>query len=163
MISLNPEDQHCCAVCGLMLDLFEPASQRLPSAWVHPTQDLPEDHPAVPVRVADLPSIRSHCDFCSADAPRWIVPARSFTEPFLPGATLAGSSVGAWAACDVCVDYIRLDRWNALQKRVLSLLGSNELAMAERALSKLYRLLRSSITGSPERIRQSPSAPDSPQ
>jgi hypothetical protein len=159
VINLDPADQRLCAICVRSLALFEPASRRMPSAWIHGLADQPEDHSAVPVRVAELGQIRAVCDFCSAERPQWIVPARSFDESSIPGLATAGRSVAAWSACDQCKVLVERNQWTALQERVL---GPSASDFARHAVGKLHRLLRGNITGPPQRFRDPPSTPDSP-
>lgn len=57
------------------------------------------------------------CDFCSAPAPAWRYPARTFLAYCV--ANVAGESVGDWAACDECHRLIEAEDRNGLAQRSL--------------------------------------------
>jgi hypothetical protein len=57
------------------------------------------------------------CDFCSAPGPVWRYPARSFVAYCAP--SVAGESVGDWAACDRCHVLIESDDRRGLAQRSL--------------------------------------------
>jgi hypothetical protein len=57
------------------------------------------------------------CDFCSAPSPVWRYPARSFVAYCVP--SVAGESVGDWAACDQCYALIETDDARGLAQRSL--------------------------------------------
>jgi hypothetical protein len=69
--------------------------------WRHTFIDTPAHHPAVPVRPADVDTA-GQCDFCSADAPSWEIPAQPFVYEGAPDAGWDAGSDGDWAACDAC-------------------------------------------------------------
>jgi hypothetical protein len=143
-----PEEyqRRVCAVCGRVLD-------RKDDRWFHglATADDPDvkDHPAIAVLDSDVPlaHIRAKCDFCFADDPEYILPARTFE---VPGGF--GGSDGDWAPCGACADLIDRNDWNGLLRRAVAgyevrnhvVLGETET----RALASLYRRLRKNITGS---------------
>jgi putative endonuclease len=149
-----------CATCRRVLDaVTEDGELR----WQHVAVDRPADHPAVPVLPTAI-AVRGRCDFCSADDPRWYVPAR----PFLVDGVSASSS-DDWAACDECEALIRANRWTALRQRVLQLLAeqhpgtsADDAERLGRSMSHLWRQLRKNITGAPALIptAQDPSGDD---
>lgn len=55
------------------------------------------------------------CDFCSAPAPVWRYPARTFVAYSI--ANIAGESVGDWAACELCHTLIQADDRCGLARR----------------------------------------------
>ena len=57
------------------------------------------------------------CDFCSAPAPAWRYPARTFLAYCV--ANVAGESVGDWAACDACHQLIEAEDRQGLAQRSL--------------------------------------------
>ena len=57
------------------------------------------------------------CDFCSAPAPAWRYPARTFLAYCV--ANVAGESVGDWAACDACHLLIEAEDRKGLAQRSL--------------------------------------------
>ncbi len=57
------------------------------------------------------------CDFCSAPRPTWCYPARSFVAYRV--SSLAGESVGDWAACGACHRLIKADDRRGLSQRSL--------------------------------------------
>lgn len=142
--------RRACAVCGRVLDaVTEDGGLR----WRHVFMDQPADHVAIPVLPAEI-AVRGRCDFCSADDPRWYVPARPFAVDSGPA-----RSTDDWAACDDCVDLIRTDRWTSLRRRVVRQFGDHHpgvsTADAEalgRQLGHLWRQLRKNITGAPALI-----------
>lgn len=139
-----------CAVCRRVLDaVTEDGELR----WQHVALDHPADHPAMPVLPTEI-AVRGRCDFCSADDPRWYVPA----EPFAVDGVRAGSS-DDWAACDECEVLIRSNQWTALRRRVVRLLAdhhpgfsADDAERVGRSASHLWRQLRRNITGAPALI-----------
>ncbi len=99
----------------------------------------------------DQVQVRGRCDFCFADNPVWVVPAKEIRYE-IPALDSGGGMDSDWAACDPCGQLIMKDRWNALLDRVQgswerrNFESMTETMQAE--LRKLYRLLRKSITGS---------------
>jgi len=57
------------------------------------------------------------CDFCSAPAPAWRYPARSFLAYCVPN--VVGESVGDWAACQECHMLIEANDRGGLAQRSL--------------------------------------------
>jgi hypothetical protein len=141
-----------CAVCGRVLDIITRGDH---TYWTHTLADLPADHPAVPATVTEV-AARYRCDFCSADQPRWVLPARPFQLDGIPQAAV----VEAWAACDTCAGLIRANRWTALRDHVVATArGSVGFGLTRRetqamgaALDRLYRQLRANITGTLHQI-----------
>ncbi len=125
-----------CAVCARVLDaVTTPPKYGFlgVTSYRHGLADLPEDHPAVPVP-PDQVHTAARCDFCSADDPAWIVPARSFRLEAVPQA----HSVEAWAA---------------LRRRVLAAFARREQVTPGMAagLNRLYKQLRANLLGPPIR------------
>lgn len=131
-----------CAVCGRVLDFWEG------KGWLHPLADPTlDDHPAVPVSDTEVPVV-AKCDFCYADSPGWIIPARTF-------ASMGAKSAEDWAACDSCVVLIEKNQWNALLRRVKVSWEERSGPMdseVEARLKALYRTLRKHITGAPRPV-----------
>ncbi len=71
------------------------------------------------------------CDFCSTPAPIWRYPARTFLAYLFP--TIAGESVGDWAACDTCHALIEVEDRRGLAQRSLDELISKHPEMSEAA------------------------------
>ena len=148
MTALEPP-RRVCAVCARVLAATTRDGEFV---YRHERIDSPADHPAVPVAPQAIQT-RARCDFCLAEDPAWIVPARSFQ----PAGT-AQMSVGAWAACQVCAPLIGRNQWAALRRHVIAryrdadrLGGLSEQVVAA-GLSRLWRQLRPHITGEPVRI-----------
>ena len=152
------DQRRVCAVCGRILNSYlSPAGCQ---SWLHTFADLPEDHPAVPVRLSDGVTAQPRCDFCSDEHPTWEVPARSFVVPGLTSGPVDNASHGNWSACDRCAELIRRNQWTALRRRALAAwsdsaaaagTGSGPTAGIDQQLAQLYRLLRRNITGPPRR------------
>ena len=140
------DEQRVCAVCGRILNSYVPTQGE--RSWLHTFADLPEDHPAVPVRAAEGITPRPRCDFCSAEDPTWRLPVRSFVLPGLTAAPVDNGSHGHWAACDTCARLIDGNQWNALRRRALrDWTASSTYPDIDRQLAATYRLLRKNITG----------------
>ena len=88
------------------------------------------------------------CDFCSDPNVSWQYPARSFVAYVLDG--IAGESVGAWAACDVCHDLIEKDDRSGLAAHSIdSLIRVHpEFQVAREELSREMERLHGSFLGS---------------
>lgn len=130
-----------CAVCARVLD-----SHPL-LGWVHTYADrIPEDHPPVPVDWEQV-HVRGRCDFCSAEAPAWVVPAESFQVA--PG----HGSEGDWASCDRCVTFVRRDDWAALARHAAHQLNSAGAGVDPSILEGMYLVLRDHLTGQPRPLR----------
>src|SRR3990172_3306604 len=54
-------------------------------------------------------ALKKICDFCSADAPNWRYPVQDFAA--LEGVS---TSVGEWAACNLCHDLIEAGKFAEL-------------------------------------------------
>ena len=149
-------EPRACAVCARVL-----AAITLDGAEVrydHELIDQPADHPPVPVP-PDAIHTRQRCDFCTAEDPGWVLPARTFSVPGLPAA-----SVQAWAACEPCAALIRLNQWTRLRARCVPILAATNPAMrpaeVDAALGRLWRQLRRNlIAGHPIR-KAHPTEPD---
>jgi hypothetical protein len=140
-----------CAVCGRVLDRWEPDDGGA-AQYVHTYQDRKhEDHPAVPATLDEIPGI-GRCDFCNNDYPTWVVPVNSFPMPGLPG----HNSDGDWAACETCKTLIVKSRWDTLARRAVD--HSSDLRVPKviiRAqLDTMYNRLRRNIKGEPFPIKQ---------
>ena len=139
-----PPQLWMCQVCGRVLDGH--ADDEGSSLQHTPFDAATADHEAVPV-LADE-ALKGRCDFCHADFPRWTVPARDFT-------IIAGHEyVGAWAACDECVELVKAGAWDSVVERAAEAMsavnGRKQSAQELRPLvSLLYSQLRLNITGPP--------------
>lgn len=132
-----------CLVCGRVLDYWTGFG------WRHGLGHDPseaDDHPPVAVSPDEAgEQLRARCDFCSADEPTFVVPARSFTHG-------PSNSVGDWAACEACAVEIGRDAWNALLRRAVAAWWATHGSMdpaIETGLRGLYRSLRKHMTGPP--------------
>lgn len=133
---------HVCRTCGRVLDYEE---------GVGYDHSLGEqrlvDHPADPVPQSEAVATVGRCDFCFADFPEWLVPARDFEV--MPG----HMSDGDWSACAECVRLIESNQWARLLRRARqSWERRHEEVMPpamEAGLARMYRLLRKHISGSP--------------
>ena len=136
-------DARVCGVCGRVLDHVTFPDGSRPNFWRHTQADQPEDHQPVPVLPGEVPT-RGRCDFCQAEDPTWVLPARDFDLVGLPT-----GSKGDWAACDTCANLISMDRWNALLARAVASWeerhGKDSIAPV--FMGRLYRTLRKNITG----------------
>lgn len=136
-----------CAVCGRVLDLYQAPDGT--HSYMHSMQDrrYGEDHPAVPVAHDQIkPEYR--CDFCNTDYPTWILPAKSFELPNVPG----NVSHGDWAACDTCIELIRKWRWESLARRATEHSAYRTVippVLLKAKLLTLYSQLQKNITGEP--------------
>jgi hypothetical protein len=134
-----------CAVCGRVLD-------RQDNRWFHgeAIADEPDvkDHPVIAVLDTDVPleHIRAKCDFCFADDPEYVLPARSFENP----GGITGSD-GDWAPCAACADLIQKNDWKGLLRRARAgYEARHQIVMTGEmvtAVASLYRRLRKNITG----------------
>lgn len=139
-----PEEEYVCGVCGHPLNYREIRGGE--SRFEHALGEQMADHDPEPVPQSQAVVVADRCDFCYADHPQWVVPARSFM-------LMAGhNSGGDWAACDECAPLIERDQWSALARRAKE--GWEERhgvpmpgPVADN-LSRMYRLLRRNITGS---------------
>jgi hypothetical protein len=135
----SPYEPSVCAVCGRVLD------HRDDVGFVHTVGDAGADHDPIPVPVDQALVVAGRCDFCYADYPEWVIPAREFEA--LPG----HMSSGDWAACEACARLIESNQWSALQRRAaqswLQRHGEPMAPLVLAGLPRLYRLLRKNITG----------------
>jgi hypothetical protein len=139
-----------CLVCGRVLDYHErTGTYEHTIATIQDDMGGVEDHPVIDVFPRDAPEqVRGLCDFCYAEAPTWIVPARSFELPKIPNA----GSTGDWAACVHCAPLVAKDRWNEVFRRSKAGYEARNGAMippVETALKAMHRKLRKNITGAP--------------
>lgn len=133
-------ERHACAVCGRILDHTD-------DGWLHANvlDSTLIDHIAVPVP-ADEIEVEEKCDFCYADSPAFIVPAKSFVY-------MGAGSHENWAACDECARLLSRNEWNALNRRMRASWESRHGEMPEavyQSVRGLYRALRKNITGPPQ-------------
>jgi hypothetical protein len=146
-----PREPRVCAVCGRALDYYNSADPHVDSGWMHTMQDREhEDHPAVPASLDEIEMV-GRCDFCNADEPHWVIPAKTFEV--LPGSM----SNGDWAACDACCELIATRRWESLIRRAASSTvyrDTTPQAMVKASLASLYSRLKKNITGEPYPIKQ---------
>lgn len=143
---LDDPNFRICAVCGRVLSHVTD-SQGV--GWMHsPMDQLAEDHPAVPVKQDEVPMI-GRCDFCSADYPANLIPARSFVLPF----QTQHMSNGDWSACLACTALIEANQWSRLVDRALATFRHvrppEHEEMVRHATAVMYRKLRANITGPP--------------
>jgi hypothetical protein len=93
------------------------------------------------------------CDFCSASSPVWRYPARSFVAYCAP--SVAGQSVGDWAACDQCHVLIETDDRRGLTQRSLDQLilkhpeASLAAAVLYEELAELHQQFFAHRSGTP--------------
>lgn len=129
-----------CVVCGRTLDYTHG------TGYFHGIgHEEGSDHPAIPIDPGEAPEQdRPRCDFCFADDPHYVVPARSFNHGI-------GISAGDWAACELCAREIERDSWNGLLRRVLASwearYGEPMEEPVREGLRRMYRGLRKNITG----------------
>lgn len=145
MTGIEAPDYRICAVCGRTLDVFAEyeGSTLVSQRWMHGPQDQPEDHPAVPVTVAETAHV-GRCDFCNVDYPSWELPARDFESPMGP------MSAGAWSACDTCATYLRRGHWSGLIRHLSTIVAPrNGLTPTQfrAVITPYYNRLRKNVTG----------------
>ena len=129
---------YVCEICGRVLDYEEGVG------YLHTAGDSAAGHEPMPVPQSQALVVAGRCDFCYADHPAWVVPARDFEV--LPGHV----SNGDWAACSDCGRLIETDQWSALTRRARRGWEQIHGPMPDHqsdALPRLYRLLRKNITG----------------
>lgn len=139
----KPSLSHVCEVCRRVLDFHEHEGYR------HTIGDADADHAPVPIPAIEVDEIAGRCDFCYADGPEFVIPARDFEV--VPG----HESLGDWAACATCADLIGSDQWSRLVRRASE--GYEQRhgpmdAQVAASLPRLYRLLRKNMSGSPRRM-----------
>jgi hypothetical protein len=140
-----------CETCDRAVDIRATADG---VTFTHTIHD-PDDHPVVAVPAPPGWS-GGRCDFCSAEQPRFVLPARDFamTDVLDVPAELAGwnYSKGDWAACEPCALLIQADRWTSLERRSAAEFekshGLPRTEEARTATRALHRKLRKNITGS---------------
>lgn len=128
-----------CEVCGRVLDHVGG------TGYVHTVGDSSVGHRAVPIPQSEALVVAGRCDFCYADYPEWLVPAREFEV--VPGHI----SSNDWAACNDCAALIEKHQWSALLRRARVSWESRHGAMPpamEQGLARMYRLLRKHMAGS---------------
>lgn len=135
-----------CAVCARVLNSIVDQEDGSVT-YMHALQDLPEDHPAVPVEPDEVQT-EHQCDFCFMDKPVFVIPARAFEVPGQPG-VMTGEN---WAACGACAALIDRNQWTGLLRRVAESWetrhGFQILPEARTSLGATYRALRKNINGS---------------
>ncbi|SFO83002.1 hypothetical protein SAMN05421810_101100 [Amycolatopsis arida] len=113
--------------------------------YIHTFND-PTNHEPVPVEAP--PDWRGRCDFCSAEKPEFLLPARDFRVPHHDNEM----SIGDWAACAFCAMLIDSNRWNELARRAAAghekLHGVPPDELRITFVRALYGELRKHISGS---------------
>jgi hypothetical protein len=143
-----------CAVCARVLDARTEGDRLL--GYAHGYSDQAADHVAIPVALHDI-DYKGRCDFCNADNPGWVLPARTFQVD--PGS----ESVEGWAACDPCAALLARNEWTRLRKRAVDSFAAAhpDLTMTsaeiDATLGRIYRLLRPNVLGPPVQIQHPPS------
>jgi hypothetical protein len=134
-----------CAVCARVLDYQETGDPQ--NLIFKHTPEVVEDHPPVAVLPGEVFAI-TFCDLCFASEPGYVLPAEDFEYP---GGT--DGSAGNWQICGPCAGDVERNRWNAIIRRhsagLFARFGEHLDATQIVYLRKIYRLLRSHITGSP--------------
>lgn len=127
-----------CAVCGHVLNLH---SSAFGDNWIH-AQEEDKDHPAVPVSVESIRTIRL-CDFCLEPGAAWVLPAETYRVG------LEGQSVGDWQCCAGCAAFLEQGDWEGLTRRAFETVrGRRETEGIELAVfEQMYKQLREHITG----------------
>ncbi|MBB5154982.1 hypothetical protein [Saccharopolyspora phatthalungensis] len=135
-----------CEVCNLALDAF---TNEDGVTYLHTISDAMDgkdiNHEPVPIQAPV--DWRGHCDFCTGEVPKFLVPARDFTTPNTPN----GFSTGDWAACEWCALLIGTDRWQSVVKRAMNHFQQRmgvPMPLESRVnIWTLYRKLAENITG----------------
>lgn len=116
-----PDNARMCGTCFRMLEGVQvtgPTGVRGPY-YRHSTQDLPEDHPAVPIPVV-RELVLARCDFCNANVPLaegWVVPCKDFAVIVLGNQD--HWSIGDWQACPTCASVIAAGDWGEAVRRMV--------------------------------------------
>ncbi len=149
------DDLRICAVCGRPLDTYTPPGGGEPR-WMHTlSQLLDEDHPAVPVRPGEVPTV-GRCDFCGEPGPQFELPAGDFiveaaVELVVDGFLADQASRGNWSACPPCAELVAADRWGALVRRCAAVfeatVGRPMPDEAREHTGRLFLTLRRHVTG----------------
>ena len=131
-----------CQTCQRVLDLWTDGAV---ATYRHTPLD-PDDHPVVPVPTpADFTGGR--CDFCGAEPPAFVVPARDFMDPTHPDRL----SRGDWSACVACAELINRNDWTAVHRRFRAswqqASGIPLPTAVAAAVHALHVKLRNNITG----------------
>lgn len=138
-------------ICKICRRVLETTTRNGETVWAHHAQDSLTDHPATPVDPADF-SPRGRCDFCNDDGPSFVLPAREFIIGRDMERDADVGSHGDWSACTPCAVLIEGNRWSALVRRVKerweAAHGVPQPDHLMTANTRLYRMLRSNITGS---------------
>lgn len=158
-----------CAVCARGLNrLIDTETGK--HEYVHPfDMELAEtdDHPPVPVLPNEI-TADTRCDFCFWRNPQWVIPAKDFEyESWAKiGMPVRGTSVGSWAACDTCADFVNRGLWSNLQRRASAAYVQTNLEMeldremtdpaaiefANAHVRSLFKQLRKNIVGGPRHL-----------
>lgn len=135
-----------CGTCGRVLNTRTDDDG---STLIHQELDR-DDHPVVPVRAPEGDP-GDHCDFCHADRPTHVVPARAFEIPVFDG-HVAGSP-GDWSACERCAELVTVNMWTRLRVLARNTWQAEAgIAMppeVEAVIARQFRLLRRNMTGAP--------------
>lgn len=159
MENLEEPEKRSCAVCARVLHVMvgETTGE---TYWVHAEMDW-ADHPAVPVEQDEVQTAY-RCDFCSTDDPAWVLPTNSFAsgEFEIVDKTFDTASGKNFACCELCVQLIEKNQWNALVRRVAKIMIEKHGLEGEAArniepgLKDFYRRLRKNITGAPRPLEE---------
>jgi hypothetical protein len=142
--------QRVCATCGRVLERWV-SPDGTEEQFRHSHIDQPETHAPVPVKPQEAASWTGRCDFCSADNPAWVLPARDFQFVQFEDDEYDTGSAGGWAACDECARLIRQNAWTRLVTRAQAHYEEKHGPMhpqAALAMRVMYRNLRKNVTGS---------------
>ena len=138
MTTVSEIPHTACAVCGHVLNQRSSAFGR---TWEHALEQ-DKDHPAVPVPVEEIRTIKL-CDFCLEPDAAWILPAEDYR------ASPESESVGDWQCCAGCAAFLEKGDWTALTAKALAAVRSRgETRGAELEIFEaMYSQLREHITG----------------
>jgi hypothetical protein len=142
-----------CAVCGFPLDRFTDADG---ARFVHTPLALATlakrgGVPHNPVPIEAPPGYAGgFCDFCSAQPPLFVLPARDFTFPDSPHQ----SSNGDWSACAACGELLAGGDWSGLVERAARAIERENAPIPpgygrvlRESLTRTYARLRECVTG----------------
>ena len=119
-----------CAVCRRALNIEN-------GRYIHPAKDEPVSHDPVPIAFGVMPALL-RCDFCSAEHPTKLLPARTFQTPII-----GAGSLGNWACCSICAGFIEKGMLESLISRAVET-APPELRKLT-GIRKLYRALYSNL------------------
>ena len=103
--------------------------------------------------------IPSTCDFCTMAAPMWRHPCRTFVVITTKTSTRTKHyrSIGDWAACETCSEFIRRRQWDSLLDRMSTDIPSitsdpDRQASLREFQCNLLRAFRENRTAEPYRV-----------